>query len=393
MNSRQTDILDVLLLFARHRNFIVTVLVIVSVGSVLYALLVPQKWTSSALIKPVEDAETTMNISSSLVGLGSALFGGTFSYGSQDFMTIMTSRTFSENVIRKYDLIHVFEINEPDSLVALEMALEKLWKTVRRVSMDEDAGTVGISITLEDRDLAAEIANHYWKALDVYNRTQKVTKGRENREFIESRIIEVETEIDTIWMQLTKLREKYNLVDLQSQTQEVIGIYAEIAAQTYTARMERDYAREFYAEDAMAIQRAQTMVDVLQEQLREMEGDYDMLKPAYITNLNEFPKLEYELGHLILQLEILKKVKEYLLPQLEQARISELRDIPTIEVIDKARPAGRRSSPKRARLCVTNFVIAFLLSLFASILIDYLQVNRERTRKLWRMLWRKHNRE
>ena len=51
-------------------------------------------------------------------------------------------------------------------------------------------------------------------------------------------------------------------------------------------------------------------------------------------------------------------------PQYEQAKIEEVKDLPTIEIIDKAVPAGKRSKPKRAKFCILSFFISLFLSSF-----------------------------
>ena len=58
------------------------------------------------------------------------------------------------------------------------------------------------------------------------------------------------------------------------------------------------------------------------------------------------------------------------MPEYEQAKIEEVKDLPTIEIIDKAIPAGKRNKPQRAKICVLSFFLALILSSF----IVYLRV-------------------
>ena len=71
-----------------------------------------------------------------------------------------------------------------------------------------------------------------------------------------------------------------------------------------------------------------------------------------------------------MNMEIQNKVYSYLYPQYEQAKIEEIKNLPTIEVIDKAVPSGLRSKPRRAMMCIITFFIALSASILMSIIIE-----------------------
>ncbi|MCD4828672.1 MAG: hypothetical protein K8R90_04475 [Candidatus Cloacimonetes bacterium] len=390
MSNKQADIFDVLTIVAKHRTMILIILAIVSVASVAYALFVTQYWTSHAVLRPVDDGGNLMGMGASFLGLGSALLGGGMSYRGEDFLTIMRSRTFSEDVIRQFSLIEHFEIEESDSLVAMERALKKLTRNFRDVYFDEEDGTVHIVILSKDKQMSREIANYYWHELDQYNRHYKITKGRENRIFIEQRLNEVKDEIESLAKQLQSFLEENNTIQLEEQTRQIIGIYAELVTSKVEVDLELEYARQFLSDESMDMSRLLEKQRILSEQIRDMEGQRESEHPKYILALDRFPELQYKYGKLMLEFEVQKKIYEFLYPQFEQARIDELKDTPTIELIDEARLAGRRSKPRRARLCITNFVVALIASIFLAFVVEYVQLNREKAVLFWRLLWRRH---
>jgi len=63
--------------------------------------------------------------------------------------------------------------------------------------------------------------------------------------------------------------------------------------------------------------------------------------------------------------------------QYEQAKIAEARDTPTVQVLDKAVPAERKSKPKTT----LNMAIAGALSLFVGIFLAFFLEYVERIRK------------
>ncbi|WP_455378201.1 GNVR domain-containing protein, partial [Petrachloros mirabilis] len=85
----------------------------------------------------------------------------------------------------------------------------------------------------------------------------------------------------------------------------------------------------------------------------------DRLHPA-ITSV---PALALEYGRLMRDLKVQETLYALLVSQYEQAKLTEARDTPTVQVLDPAVPAERKSRPKIS----LNMLIAGMLSLLISI--------------------------
>jgi len=187
--KNEIDILDILIVLAKRKWFIIITTFIVSVFAVTYALLTDEYWTSSASIRPVSQRSSSFSLSASslLGGLGSSLIGGTQSE-SVDLITIMKSREFSDAVVNKFNLIEYFELDFPDPILRHEMARTRLLEELIGIGLNDENGVVTISATTTSKKLSAEIANYYWMKLDEYIKTTQMTKGKQNRIFIEERL-------------------------------------------------------------------------------------------------------------------------------------------------------------------------------------------------------------
>jgi len=99
----------------------------------------------------------------------------------------------------------------------------------------------------------------------------------------------------------------------------------------------------------------------------------DRLRPA-ITSV---PALALEFGRLTRDLKVQETLYALLMSQYEQAKIAEARDTPTVQVLDPAIPAERKSRPS-IRL---NVFIAGILSLMIAIFWTFLReaINRHRS--------------
>ena len=76
MENKQIDVLDILLILAKHKKFIIITTLIVSIIAVIYSLVIPEIWTSTATILPTQEQRSQLPFgSSSLLGLGSSFLG------------------------------------------------------------------------------------------------------------------------------------------------------------------------------------------------------------------------------------------------------------------------------------------------------------------------------
>ena len=362
MKNNEFDILDIFLILAKHKAFIFITTLIVSIFAVIYSLITPQYWISSATILPSSDKQNSFSISSSFLGgFTSSMLGGIQS-DAYALTGIMQSRTFSLDVVKKFNLIEYFEIEEPDTLISFEIAVQNLRDNVVNLGINEENGFLSISVETKDKYLSTDIANYYWMKLDEYNKLFKMTKGKQQREFIEKRLVEVKESINKLSNTLNEFQKKYNTINLEEQTKSVISLYSDLASEKITNEIELEFSKQFFSEANQKIKNLEIRNNILNKKIKEIERDSGKLKIEYLLSIDDIPDISLQYSQILLNLEIQQKIYEYLYPQYEAAKIDELKDLPTIEVIDKAVPAGLRSKPKRARLCIIAFLLAFVLS-------------------------------
>ena len=360
MENKQIDILDVLLILAKHKKFIFFTTLIVSIIAVIYAIIVPQIWTSTATILPIDNEVSSFSFSSSLSGLQSSLLGKSFNSSGTNLVTVMNSRTFSEDAINKFDLIDYFNITVQDSLVKMHEALDNFGSEMRTIVLDEESGLIMITINSKDKYLSAKIANYFVTKIENYNLTTSRSKGREKREFIERRLADVKQEIDDLSTVMLNFQKENKVLLLNEQVKAVIEIFAKLEAEKRTIKMERDFLINNYSNDSPQLIVANQKLNIINEEINSLKQTSK--NADYLFELDEVADLSLNYTYLETQLEIKKKVYEFLYPQYESAKIEEVKDLSTVEVIDKAKPAGMRTRPKRAIICIIAFFLAIFLS-------------------------------
>jgi hypothetical protein len=98
----------------------------------------------------------------------------------------------------------------------------------------------------------------------------------------------------------------------------------------------------------------------------EDKGSDSNLFPRF----DDAPELEKRLAELLREVEIRRSVYAVLSEQYETARIQEMKNTPTLQVLDWAHPPLARSRPRRRAIAAVTGVFAFLLSSFIALSRD-----------------------
>ncbi|HPV15094.1 MAG TPA: Wzz/FepE/Etk N-terminal domain-containing protein [Candidatus Cloacimonadota bacterium] len=382
MEKREFDIFELIKILLRHRWFIIIFVGIVSVAAVIYSLVTPKIWKSEATFYIVGDDNASLPIN--LPGLGSlasTIMKQDKLQGSISAVSALRSRRFSEDVIRKFDLIRYFKISDRDSLLRMDVALKKLKKAVK-VSLSEKAGLISISVETKDKKLSMDMINYYLAKLEEYNRDQKLTKGKRERIFLEERVKETRAVLDSLIAADKEFRSSSNAIDIEEQAAVLIKSYAELVATKMAADIELEMARESLSESSPVVQELKVKRDALNAQIREMESSKGSVKPRYLIDISSLPDLGSRYAQIKMELLIQTKVFEFLYPQYEAARLEELKDMPTVDILDSPREAGLRSRPKRAMICVIAAFMAFVVAVIVVLFKSILERNKDRLLEL-----------
>jgi uncharacterized protein involved in exopolysaccharide biosynthesis len=122
--------------------------------------------------------------------------------------------------------------------------------------------------------------------------------------------------------------------------------------------------------------------ELLAQKVKDLEDSSQVLAPSYLLQIDKVPDLSMQLALLKMNLEIKKTVIEYMYPQYELAKLEELKDMPTFEVIDAPREAGMRSKPKRAILVIITTLAFFIISCVLALICESLHQNNELVQKI-----------
>ncbi len=341
---------------------------------VAYSFIMPNSYSAqSSLLPPTKDSPAG-GLSSFIQNFtgGLSIPGVSQSDQSKLFGEILYSRSIIEHIIEGLNLRSFPQF--------AKMKREDIENFVRS-SIDINVDKTGIIYIYtiyrtsffpseDDKRKAAEIsaamANLAVEGLDNIIKSRTMTNARKSREYIQSELIGYKSKLDSVATAIEQFQLKNKVLAIDEQTQAIVAQAVEVGSLLVQAELELNLAKLQFNPASPQISYYENQVNLLKEQYSKIQ--YGGLTPtdAFSISLDKVPTLFREYAELFRERKILEQVIMYLETQKHQEAIQENRDVPVIEVLDKAIPSEKKTSPRRSLMLVLSI---FLSTLFASLLI------------------------
>ena len=90
------------------------------------------------------------------------------------------------------------------------------------------------------------------------------------------------------------------------------------------------------------------------------------------------------LARLMRDVKIQETLYALLIEQLERSRIQEVRDTPTVQVVERAQPPEKRSRPRRTQITLVAALLGLIFAVTLSLFIDFVLNDPDTGRQLER---------
>ena len=380
--SEEEGFVGSFLLFWKSRKFIFKNMIIVTLSAIIISLLLPKWYASKAVV--LSSGAGQFNFLSSISPIPVADFGlSTINEDINNFIAILQSRTVKEYMVNKFNLIDRYKQRD------IEYAIEAFEEKIELEVTEE--GTLEITIIDKDPLIAKEMVNEVLFMLDQINQSIGMEAGKYNREFLENRININKKDLEKAELALKTFQEKTGIIDLVAQLSSTM----QMSAQAYNSIFEAYtalYAKKIESETELAVAKTtlsnnNPTIMQLEKLLNEQTIQLDQLmirldeklqyllsniSPAQIDTIpniefsvsfNTLPSLGLENARLIREVELQSTIQEILIPQFEQAKLEETKNIPTLQIIDKPKVALNKTKPKRSLIVIGSTIMSLLMSL------------------------------
>ena len=377
LQEDEVNLVDYWRVVWKRRRLIGGLFVSAVLTALVVSLLMPKIYESTATLLPSLESKDGGGLGALLAA--TAAGGAAQSLGislpgapatpTDIFVAMLKSRIMADEVIKRFNLMDLYEAK---TMQETRKALEG----DTRITVAKEK-VIKITVEAKSPPLAADIANFYVSNLDRLNRTLNVSKAGQNRAFIERRLTETQVNLVKAEEALKNFQTHNKTVAVEAQSKAMIEAAATIQGQIMAQEVQLQVMSAYLSPDNPELSRVHSSIEELKKQLYLLESGRggkgmlpgDRLHPAMVT----VPGLALDYGRLMREVKVQETLYSLLTSQNEQAKIAEARDTPTVQVLDPAIPAEKKSKPSIRLNMLIAGVLALFLGIFLAFFLEYLE--------------------
>ncbi|MBI4242096.1 MAG: hypothetical protein HY613_10295 [Candidatus Rokubacteria bacterium] len=361
-----------------------TCISVLTAGSYSYFFLPKIFESTASILAPKDPAGAGPSLASALAASGaSQMLGAALPTGTttrDTFVSILKSRTMAQELVDRFKLKEYFRTQ------LMGAAIKRLQGTTNIAVSREGV----ISVTVEDTDpkLAADMANAYITNLDRMFANLGTTEASRQRMFIAERLEKTERTLRGAEEALRRFQENKKAIVIQEQARSGIEAAAQVKGEIIAAEAQLEFLRAFATENNPQVLQQRRKIEEMKRQLAQMQYGRGLDLPSETLNpgqrrrefqipFTSVPEVGMEYLRLARDVKVQETVFTLLTAQYEQTKINEARDTPTVQPLDRAVPAERKSKPKT----VLNMAMAGAISLFVGMFLAFFLEYVERIRR------------
>lgn len=359
-------VMDYLTMLARHRIAVVAMTLGFGLLFLFFTFVMRFSFTSMATLLPPEKQQMG-GLMSFLAGSGALDLMKTQENPALDlFRNVLESRTLAEEIardprVRRYYSAFDTSHKAITGMVQRSLTAEALRNGVMTVEVEVVTHWMPDDVQKDSaKVLSAYMANLFISTLDRFNRERLMTSARNTRIFVEKEYQTRMATLDSAYARLQQFQETHKAISLPDQLTSTVSAAAELAAQVQQLEIQLNVERRDLNASSTRIELLQAQLDEARRALQKFD---DGSAGSYVLGLRAVPSLARDYARLTREIKLLEAVTAYLRQQLEQEKISEQRNLPSLQVLDSATPPDRKSSPKRLAMLLLGLTGGFVLSM------------------------------
>jgi uncharacterized protein involved in exopolysaccharide biosynthesis len=290
-------------------------------------------------------------------------------------LSILKSRTVAKAVVDQFGLQDRYRSRYvEDAIIQLQA------RTGTNVSRE---GVISVKVEDTDPQVAAQMANFYVEQLDRLISQLGTSEGARQRAFITKQLAQAKTDLEASEGELRRFQERNRAISLQDQTRGAIEIAARLKGEVMAAEVQLGVMRNFATEANPEMVLLRRRIDEMKRHLAQLQygdGQVSGDRRDFAVPFPKVPEVGMELVRLTRDVKVGETLVTLLIQQLEQAKTTEAKDLPTVQVLDRAVPAERHSKPKLLLNVGLALVVGLLAGVFLAFFLDYVQNVRARPR-------------
>ncbi len=363
--ARKAWVENVTILF-QHKYLILSVTFIVTVLTGAYAFMfMPNYYKAKTVILPARHAgggldDITSGISSTLKDIGiSKLKGGEESYSP---LSLMMSSELQEKIVRQFHFQQEYDSK------TIEDAIKTFSENLDGELSEEGNFIVSFEDTNPSR--AAQVANAVVDEINSVNSQLAKDEAEHNIAYVQKRYQQNAADLDSVERAFLAFQQKYGIFSLPEQARAEMTALGGMEQEKTAAEIQMQNAKQLYGASSGDVAVYQGTIDQLESKLAHMKVGMDANASSFVPT-NVLPEVAMQYLSLTREFEIQSRLKAFLLPSYEQAKLDESKNTYGFVTLDHAEPPIKKAGPHRSIILLGALLGSFIImSFFVTLLTN-----------------------
>ncbi|GAC1664008.1 MAG: hypothetical protein NVS9B4_19200 [Candidatus Acidiferrum sp.] len=345
------------------RRFLRKALTIGIVAGLLVAFSITPVYRSTAQLMPPDQQSgggSAMALAAKASSMGSVAgdLMGVRGPGAL-FTGILESATVRDRIAERFDLRKSYQVRLPED-ARRELA--------RNTSISEDRKSGIISIVVTDRDpkRAAAITQAYIGELNQLVAELSTSAAHRERVFLEERLVAVKRDLDQAATDFSQFASINKTIDIKDEARALVEGASAVQGQLLAAESELMGLKQIYAPGNVRVRSIEARIAELRRQLQKIGGGANTesmvaakSSDSFYPSFRKLPLLGVAYADLYRHSRIQETVFETLTEQYELAKVQEVKETPSVKILDAANIPGRKAYPPRmlVTICCAFLVV------------------------------------
>jgi uncharacterized protein involved in exopolysaccharide biosynthesis len=340
--------------------------------STLVAFFIPSRYESTTRLMPPDSQSGSGLAIAAVMSSGVGGLGGIASdllglkSTSDIFVGILESRTVQDQLIQQFDLKKLYGDRR------MEDARKDLAEHTG-IAVDRKSQIISITVTDKNPQRAAAMGQAYVDELNRLVAELSTSSARRERIFLEGRLQAVSQDLEAAEKEFSHFASKNTAIDIKEQGRAMVAAAATLQGQLIAAQSEYEGLKQIYTDNNVRVRSVKARMDELKHQLEKLGGKGESATDvsgqpgdSLYPSIRKLPLLGVTYADLYRRTKIQETVLEALTKEYEMAKVQEVKEIPTVKVLDTANIPDKKAFPPRLLII---FLGTFLASCFGVLFV------------------------
>jgi len=285
------------------------------------------------------------------------------------YVQILNSRRAVEEAIIK------FNIMDEENFKYMYDCVKYFRNSIMELSQDKLAGTLEVGIYNKNPEKAKEMADFMIYQLNKIHSEMSALNAKNNKDFLQSRYDTVKIDLKKSEDSLIYYQSNYG-ISPDIAIQAAVKVQIELEAEIKSEEVKLDLMKKILSADEPEVKVQESKISALKEQMQGIQKT--PTDKESVIGLKGSPEVVMNFLRLKRDVEIQNKILSTIIPILEQSKIEEKRETPTVLILDPPNVPDKKAKPKRAYIVAgATFLCGFLTFLYFILLIKWREFKRD----------------